>query len=242
MGLLDWTIYNDGGGIGGGNSQAVIYTDIINPISGSGSVALTHLPSDEFQSINLVPSTYPTGFENGKIRTLIRFDDMDDISSQENHAGMLAMQNVENLSEFGTTNTAYGLSVSVGEGFSPQSFRLWKFVEGLDGGSGSLNTGQALDSVALPFTLTTNSVVCMEFEWQASGQIVSELGGVLLIGRLGQSTTFDDLTTLITVVDTTSPFTTTVAESIFAGFKNQAASGTNRVTFDQTSLIELIIS
>jgi hypothetical protein len=242
MALSDWTIYSDGGTVGGGNPQGIVFTDIITPIDGAGSLVLTHAPSNEFQSINLTPSTLPTGVVAGRLRTLIRIDDLDDPSMQENHFGILSMQNVENLSEFGTTNRAYGLSVSLGEGFTPQSIRLWKFTSGLDGGTGALNLSQVIVSVSSPFTLMTGSIIALEFEWRTEPEVISQMGGALLIGRVGQASNFSDLQTVITEVDTVSPFTTTVAESIFACFKNSMGSGDNKVTFDRTALDRIILN
>ena len=242
MALSDWTSYTDGGTIGGGSPQGSVFTDIVTPIDGTGSVALTHAPSNEFQSINLVPATLPKGFEAGRMRTLIRIDDLDDPSMQENHFGILFMQSQENMADFDGGGQSYGLSLSVGEGFSPQSFRLWKFTGGLNGGSGTLDTMQILDSVALPFTLTSGIVVGIEVEWRTEPEVISEIGGALIICRAGEETDFSDLQDLITFTDTTSPYTTTVAEGIFAGFKNQMASGNNRVTFDLTTLVEIILS
>ena len=242
MPLSDWTIYKDGGTAGGGNPQGIVFTDIITPIDGAGSLVMTHTPSNEFQSINMVPATLPTGVVAGRMRTLIRIDDLDDPSMQENHFGILSMMDVENFSEFGTTNRAYGLSVSLGEGFTPQSIRLWKFTSGLDGGSGSLNLAQVITSVAPPFTFVTGSIVALEFEWRTEQAVIDQMGGALLIGRVAEGTNFNSLQTVITEVDTSSPFTTTVSESIFACFKNSMSSGDNKVTFDRTALDRIILS
>lgn len=240
MPLNDWTVYKDGGTAGGGNPKGIVYTDIITAIAGSGSLVMTHTPSNEFQSINLVPATLPTGVRAGRMRTIIRIDDLDDSSMQENHFGILSMMNVENMSEFDTSNTAYGLSASIGEGFSPQSVRLWKFNEGLDGGSsGSLNTMQILDSVSPPFTFVSGGIITLEFEWRTESEVLSQLGGALLIGRVGEETDFSDLEEVINYVDASSPYTSTVSESIFSCFKNSMSSGDNKVTFDNTTLVRI---
>jgi len=242
MSLSDWTIYSDGGTAGGGNPQGIVFSDIITPIDGASSLVMTHTPSNEFQSINLVPSTLPTGVVAGRMRTIIRIDDLDDPSMQENHFGILSMMNTENMSEFGTSNRAYGLSVSLGEGFTPQSIRLWKFTSGLDGGSGSINLSQVIVSVASPFTLITGSIITLEFEWRTEPEVISQMGGALLIGRVGQTTNFNDLQTVITQIDTSSPYITTVSESIFSCFKNSMSSGDNKVTFDRTALDRIILN
>lgn len=242
MPLSDWTIYKDGGTAGGGNPQGIVFTDIVTPIDGVGSLTMTHLPSNEFQSINMVPATYPTGVVAGRMRTLIRIDDLDDPSMQENHFGILAMQNTQNMSQFGTSRRAYAFSVSLGEGFSPQSIRLWKLINGLDGGSGSLDINQILSSVEIPFVLTTGSIISLEFEWRTEPEVISQVGGALLIGRVGQAINFSDLEEVINIADTSSPFTSTVSESIFSCFKNSMSSGNNRVTFDRTSLDRIILN
>ena len=239
MPLSDWTIYSDGGTVGGGNPQGIVFTDIVTAINGAGSLTMTHVPTNEFQSINIVPATLPTGVLAGRMRTIIRLDDIDDPTMQENHFGILSMMSTENMSQFGTTNTAYGLSLSIGEGFTPQSVRLWKFNEGLDGGSGVLNLTQVLLSVTPPFTFVPGGLVGLEFEWRAEPAFVASLGGVQLTGRVGQALDFSDLQDVITVTDSSSPYTSTVGESLFSCFKNQMASGDNKVTFDDTTLVRI---
>jgi hypothetical protein len=238
MPLNNWTIYKDGGTAGGGSPKGIVFTDIITAIDGSGSLVMTHTPSNEFQSINMVPSTLPTGVVAGRMRTIIRIDDLDDPSMQENHFGILSMMSTEDMSEFGTSNTAYGLSASIGEGFTPQSVRLWKFNQGLDGGSGSLDILQILDSVLPTFTYTSGGIIALEFEWRTEPEIVSQLGGSLLIGRVGQALDFSDLQEVINFIDVT-PYTSTVGESLFSCFKNAMASGDNKVTFDKTTLVRI---
>jgi hypothetical protein len=243
MALSDWTVFKDGG-VSISNPLGIVFTDLINPIVGAGSVILTHDPTTEFQSINLIPSTLPKGFPAGRIQTLIRFDDIDGTSAQENHAGLLCMQNNNNMAKFsvfGGTGKAYGLSVSVGEGGSPQSVNLWKFTGGIDGSSGSLPGGQLLSSVALPFVFAIGEVIALELLWRAEPEIITQVGGVLLKGRIGQTLDFSDLQEVINFVDSTSPYTSTVAEGIWAGFKNEPA-GDNRVSFDKTSLVRIVLN
>ena len=232
MPLNDWTVYRDGGG----GPTAIAFTDIVNPIVGSGSVTMTHDPGNQFQSISLSPNTLPTGFTSGRMRTLIRLDDIDGVSGQENHFGILTMQSAADMAQFGTSNQSYAASISIGEGGTPQSIRLWKLNEGLDGSSGNLNVAQVLDSVAPPFTISQGQVVGLEFQWRTDSIVTSQLGGAELIVRVGQQINFSDLQQVIGFIDTLSPYTSTVGESIFAGFKNSFSTDDKRVTFDNTSV------
>ena len=247
MSLGDWTKYRDGGSLSS-DPRGLIYTDILSPMFGTGSAVLTHEPTDEFQSINLVPATSPTGYVAGRMRTLIRLDDFDDSgvpNFEENHAGLLCMQSTENMAQFGNfggTGLSYGVSVTIAEGFSAQSIRLWKFSAGLDGSSGSLPFGDILTSVLPPFVLSQGQTIALELTWKAEPLTLLDLGGVYLRAKIGQTTDFSDLQTVITYIDAASPYTATVAESIWAGFKNVVNTSANRVTFDQTSLFRTVVT
>ena len=247
MSLGDWNSYRDGGSLSS-DAKGTIFTDVLSPMFGTGSVALSHTATTDFQSINLTPATSPTGFLSGRMQTLIRLDSFDDggtPNTQENHVGLLCLQGGENMAQFGAfggIGQCYGCSFSIGEGFSTQNVRLWKFTAGLDGSTGNLNPGQVLDSVPSPFPLTQSDIVAIEIVWSADPIVITDLGGVLLTVRVGQNSDFSDLQDVINYVDTITPYTVTVAESVWAGFKNAVSGFENRVTFDETSLFRTIIT
>ena len=238
MSLSNWTIYRDGQG----GPTGSVYIDIVNPISGSGSLVVTQLPGIELQSINITPSTLPTGVSDGRLQSLLRLDATDGVSGVESHFGFLCMQSAENMAQFGTSNTAYGFSLSVGGvGIPSSSLRLWKFSEGLDGSSGSLNASQILLSVPPPFPILQGQILAMELEWHTNSNSLSEFGGALLIGRLGQMIDFSDLQNVITFIDTT-PYTLTTSESVFAVFKNAFSTESKKVSFDNTILRRILLN
>ena len=236
MSLTDWTIYRDGGTISS-NPTAIASITTTNPLVGAGSLRVTESPGTDFQSINLVPATFPTGYLSGRMRTLIRLDNMISVSnpSHVSHAGLLCLQSVENMSKFGAfggTGKSYGASVSIGNGFSSQKINLYKFTSGLDGSSGQLLA--ALTNITPSFTLTTGSVIALELQWRADPIVVTELGGVSLKIRIGQLLDFSDLQEVIAYVDTVSPYTATVSEGLWAGLKSVSGSEAVRFTVDST--------
>ena len=247
MSLSDWTKYFDGGTFFP-NPQGLVYTDILTPLIGTGSVTFTHQPSIEFQSINVIPNILPTGYAAGRIRTLLRLDTITDTggpNSQENHAGILCMQNQENLANFGAfggVGQAYGMSVTVSEGLTVQKIRLWKFTAGLDGSTGSLNPSQILIEVTCPFVLIQGSTMCIELLWRTEPEVIADLGGAYLSVKVGQLSDFSDLTQVLSYIDVISPYTVTVTESLWVGFKNLTASPVNKITFDQTSIYRISIT
>jgi hypothetical protein len=230
MSLNDWTSYKDGGE----SSESIlglVYTDIMTPLFGTGSIRLTHSPTDEFQVINLVPATAPTGFRAGRMRSIIRLDDFDDSGNptltHENYAGFLMMQSTENMSLMGTWG-------GTGESY--------KFTAGVDGSSGSLPAAQRLAQVNVPFSLVQGSAYGFEVLWRTEQEILDDLGGAYFSIRIGEALDFSDLIEVLTYIDASAPYTVSVAESIWAGFKNTSVLSSNVVTFDNTSLYSISIA
>jgi len=243
MSINDWNIYVDGG-ILSSNPRSLVYTDILTPIVGSGSLTITQDLSADFQSIVLVPATAPTGFLTGRLRTLLRLDEMGSPSStlDVSHVGLLCMQNVENMAhfgEFGGTGQCYGASVSIENGFSTQEVHLYKFSAGIDGSTGELLA--PIDSVTLPFLVDQGDVLCLELVWRCDGETITDLGGAYFVVRVGQQADFSDLTDVIIHIDS-SPYTETDAEGVWAGFKSGSGLEAIMVTFDQTSLYRTSIT
>jgi hypothetical protein len=237
MSLAQWIIFKDGQT----TVDGLVYSDIFTPLEGISSVVFSHTPSITFQSMSLYPSFHPTGFLAGRIQTRIRLDSFDDGGSPslvENHVGLLCMQSVTNIAQFGG-GEAYAFSLSIGEGFSTQSVRLWKFSQGIDGTLGQLNVSEILVSNLPPFTLVQGGIYSIELAWRADPFTVSTIGGALLNGRIGLLADFSDLQTIVEFVDTTLPLTNTVGEGLWAGLRNTNSTIPHRVTCDKTSLYRL---
>lgn len=236
MALLDWTAYIDGGA-DESDPQGFVLTDTINPIFGSGSVAFSHNPSTEFQSMNLVPALTPTGYPYGRLQTLLRFTSGNPASEAFiNYAGILCMQNVENLAQFGTfggTGHAYGIAVMV-QNFTTSNIVLFKFTEGLDGIADDLSN-YIVVSTELPFSVGSNAVVGLEVTWAADATSVAQHDGVAITVKVGQESDFSDLAQVMSHVDgSIDPFLTTVAESLWVGMRLSDAGTPNTISFDQT--------
>lgn len=245
MALGDWNVYKDGG-VSFSDPKGIVYTNIITPIIGAGSVRLTeHLSTTAFQSINLVPATIPTGYRAGRIQTLISLDDMISVSNAGHisHAGILCMQNIENLAafgEFGGEGRAYGAAISIGNGMSSKRISLFKFTSGIDGSSGVISDS-LLTSSAVPFTVNEGDTIALELEWRTEDEVIADLGGASLIVRVGQETDFSDLEDVIIYVDTDEPFITTLCEGIWAGLKTVTGAEAVIFNFDSTSIYRISI-
>ncbi len=244
MSLNDWVTHFDGGTISS-NPKGIAYTDILSPIIGTGSVVLTNTtPTTQFQSIVLTPATAPTGFIAGRMRSRIRLDNMITVSNPTHvsHVGLLCMQSVENMAEFGAfggMGECYGMSIAIGNGFSTQAINFHKFTAGIDGSSGSIST-TVLDSAATPFSLSQGSVVSVELSWRAEPLTLTDLGGAYFVVRVGQMADFSDLQDVITYLDASSPYGVSVSEGIWAGLKSGTSAQAPKVTFDQTSIYRTI--
>lgn len=164
------------------------------------------------------------GFTVGRLRTIVELTTLPgSFGASFISFGIVAMQSQDDVT---TTGNAYNFALHMGAGGSPQSFNLNKIV-GLDGSGFGTN----LDTLAItPFT--AGSIFTMEFEWI---EAVSEIGGVQLTGKTGTATDFSDLSTVVSALDTTSPYTTSVGEGLFS--KISTVSGTSfTVLFDTTEL------
>lgn len=236
MSLTDWNVFKDGGSLSE-NIQGNVYTEIITPIDGTGSVLFTTTPSNDFQSMNVIPSIISTGYRSGRVRSLLRFKQGSPASSSFlNYAGILCMQSVTDMAKFGVfggTGQGYGMAVIIGNSFTLQEVRLLKFTSGLDGSSGNL-TPYSLSSVPLPFVLSANSVMCIELVWRTDQATLDDVGGGYFSLRVGQQQNFSDLTQVISYVDSISVYTGTVGEGLWVGMKGLSSQTSNLIAFDDT--------
>ena len=162
------------------------------------------------------------GLTRGIVRTLLRVDS----SVALNYYGIYCM-----AASINTHNTGglYALQVEIGTSSNVQIRKASSSGALGVGGAGS----QLGSSVSAQFN-TNGDIVALELFWDADNQI--EFGGTKLTAKLGTATDYSDLSTVIDVVDTTSPFTSSVAEGIFS----QHQSGSSNSVFYDETIIQLV--
>lgn len=154
---------------------------------------------------NAVPQDppYAFGLLRGAYRSLLAYGILGGAEGN-NRLGLLCMQNQDDMR---ATNggTAYGVFLG-----TDQHIRLEKLTNGL--GNTSVLLAENLDDL-----WTYDTPVALELAWDATPQTVAILGGVVLSVRIGSALDFSNLADvpgLVNYVDTSSPYTTTVMESL----------------------------
>jgi hypothetical protein len=236
MPIVDWTAYTDGG-TSFSNPQGIISTDTDTPIVGTGSVVMTAGASDDPQSMNVVPGTFPTGYRSGYVQTLLRFtqDPLTPATAYTTIGGIICMQDRENISQFGAFGGA-GRGYAAGiilQNTVPSRVALYKFTAGGMGNYSLLGTQELTSHV--DSGVNFGVVLGLRFTWYADTENLVATGGVYLKVELGQQEDFSDLSTVITYIDSSSPYVTTVAESLWAHMTGVVSETPNKVSFDNTS-------
>ena len=164
---------------------------------GGGVVGYVNTSTDSFLQLGLL---------KGSIRSLFRRGD--DASVVDHFAGLFCMASDLNAHN---TGQLYGLHVEL---MASNNIQLRKGSSG-----GVLGVGTVGTQLGSTFTADfqgAGSIVALELSWNAEEQ--SSLGGTELVVRMGFEQDFSDLVTIINVVDTTSPLTTSVAEGIWTSY------------------------
>ena len=154
------------------------------------------------------------------------------------------MQSVEDMAqfgEFGGIGQCYGASIALENGLETQEVHLYRFSAGIDGSTGQLSHYDLIDSVDLPFIAEQGNVLCFELTWRCDTETIIDLGGAYFVVRVGRLADFSDLTDVIVHIDS-DPYTSTLAEGVWAGLKSSSGLEAIMVTFDQTSLYRTSIT
>ena len=207
-----------------GKSEVSLSTSAINeaavaspfgiPIFGTGTL---HIRAGE--SMNIIP-VFPgalateRGLVAGKIRTVIRWNDLGGVS----YWGLMALQSALDMTT--GTHNAYGLACST------LSFANRIHIAQFNN---TTLTGWTSLASSPPNAFMDNIPIAVEFEWDATS-----LTSAVLTVRTGSMTDFSDLATLLTFTDIVSPHVTSVAEGLWG----TSASGPVDVYWDNTTIFK----
>jgi hypothetical protein len=173
-------------------------------------------------SVMQINSTFERGHLKGVMRTLIRRIDVGTTSSTNVAVGMYSMTNQLTAPHF--AGNMYVCRI-----LADGTVDLAKGTGGADDNMTTVGTPTSAT------WLTFGDTIALEFEWDASDQ--GGLGGTRLIGRLGTALDFTGLVEFENIVDSTSPFTTSIAEGLF--FRSHSGVSTNSFLFDKTRIQEI---
>ena len=211
MALSDWTQYE--------NQNWSFLINVTTPIVSSGTGRLAFSPISGGTSLTNIVVTALSGrtkgVTKGKLRTLFRYD-VPPTSGSVNWYGLAFMMSTEDIT--GSANY-YRAQYN----FNTGRFELVKAT------AYSVGTVLAQGPIFAP---GNNVTIGFEVEWIKD---IPELGGVAIFVKYGFATDYSDLTSVITYVDSTSPYLVSVAESIFAFTGNPNGAAWN-LDFDQTTM------
>ena len=217
MAFGDWTQYV--------NQGWVFAINVTTPLVGIGSGRFTPAPfgagTDMSNIVVTNLSGRTKGVTQGKIRSLFRYTNPPTAGTL-NGFGFTFMMSAENVST--STGNFYG----AGYDFNTGRLHIRKATLSSLSSIGS-GTGLAQSEIVTP---GNGVVMSLEVEWIAD---TVELGGTAIFVRTGSLNDFSDLTTVISYLDTATPYTTTVAESIYIITGNGIGAAWS-LDFDQTTL------
>ncbi len=215
MALTDWTKYM--------NQGWNLIINVSTPIVSSGTGRFTPAPLGSGLSFaNIVVTNLSgrtKGVIRGKMRSLFRYSSTS--GSAQGRFGFTFLQSNENLGSSTGNHYMCGYDHPTGRIILTRTTNGNLFA--------GVNTPALIQSTIV--TPGINTVFALEVEWVVD---VTELGGVAIFARFGYMTDFSDLTQQFVYLDTSSPFITSVAESVF--IHTSDTGGPWNLDFDQTSL------
>jgi hypothetical protein len=235
MAVTDWDIYKS-------DSGAIVSLDTATPMEGSSSVVLDvagTLGDSSREHIALIPSDssgLPHGFTTARLRSLIRVRNTSTGSSNRSY-GFVFQQSQDNIT--GITGECYMARLHIPQSPVARKVSLLKCTQGFnvvdifDNAPGTT----LLAEVPLSFggSIVDDDIIPFEVEWITD---LIQLNGIQVSIRHGNlnDTDFTNLNAsspVITFVDTSAPFITTVGEGIAIRHGGEAA-------FDTTILFQLV--
>lgn len=218
--------------------------DIDTPLVGTGSLLFHYSNSLVVGTLNVVPtvlSGYPEAFVAAKLRTLFHIKTFQGTNAPTlSYVGIASMQGSRNIAgQDAVGKTCYALVLKLPEALALGTVLLQIIKIHTVGSRGlqNLALGTVLASMAYPVPLTTGSTGSLELQWIAD---VLNLNGVHLVARTGTLLDYSDLTERLVVLDFDIPLVTTVGEGLFCSLQNSVSSDTKEITFDNTTLYELV--
>lgn len=234
MAVTDWDIYKS-------NAGATVNLDILTPMEGAASVVLnvaTPLGEPSREHIVLVPSDaggLPHGKLAGRLRSIIRVEDFTGANGNRSY-GFTFMMNQDDVS--GVTGECYMARLHLTQNPPSRDLSILKCTQGFNVVAvNDTAPGTSVIATTVPAFLTSllpGDTIPFEIEWIADSV---QLNGVQMKVRHGligdlDFINLDASSPVITYLDTSSPFLTTVAEGIAIRHGGQAV-------FDTTTLYEL---
>lgn len=217
----DWSVNRE-------NASPITFVVIesSSPIVGIGSLRTRIFNASPItERLTIQNNTYSNGLLAGRIRSVIRIDTL--VTDGVEHVGFLCMQN--SVTAYGGSDSAYGVTVSAGNGVSSPDVNIVKY-----------NTGFPSSPLLMDIsstTVTAGSSFVLQMDWVSS---FSLLGGTLIRGYIGVATTdFGNLVQVVEATDIGSPFLTSVAEGFIQSCHSGVAPDFD-VKWDETSIYELV--
>ena len=209
MPLADWDFFQSVGANQGLN--------LVGPIVGTSSLTATGTSFIEWHAQR--NNTFSRGFDKGKVRTLMRTNSIG-FSVSSFLPGIFCLSDVEDITPGGTS--FYCVIAK------PQNVANNVKLKKINDGIGDIDSTTSLIEGTKDFSVGTT--IALELEWIAD---LVTLGGTLLTVRVGDALDYSDLAPLMSIVDTTSPYTTGFAEGLVLQTDN---SGVYDMFFDETDI------
>lgn len=214
-----------------------VQLDVINPIVGSGSLSM-HPQGGSAEGAHLyLGGSFSKGFTKGQIRTLVNSSAPQTIRSG---FGIYFMQNqLDMVNNASSTYAFFWCNVDQGAGAS--NFNLQKITATTADlfDPRPISTHILSGSNTFNQTLALNQVLPMQVQWNLDQ---AQLGGIRITCSLGNpgDLNFNNLSTIYDLVDTVSPFTTSVAEGIGCEKSAGGFSGNDGWRADNTRIQQLV--
>lgn len=200
----------------------IIVYEVLTPLVGTGSAKFSYTNTsvghiDLSAKVGAIPGeTY--ALSHGRIRTLVK----PHFNAGNFFQGIYFMASQSYIAS--STGAYYAVNVNG----AALNFQVRKQTSG---GMSGFNTSSTLGSGG---AWVAGNTYGLEVEWH---QDIPNLNGVFITVKVGSALNFSDLTTIITLLDTSTPLSTTLGEGLFV---SNLASASGSTLFDDTRLTRLI--
>ena len=219
MSLSNWTSV-----VGTG---VTVLLEATAPIVGTGSLRINRSGSGASGSFTY-PISLPTGLAKGRLQTLFQVPTITADNTSDQLASLFFM--VSTLSSPLTIATMYGFSAicrSSSPGPGVVGCMLGK-------ATGSQNVSNQLGSYSFP-TIPPGTTIALQVDWAYDPL---QFSGTQIKARYKIGNDFLSMIEVFNIIDTSSPYTTSVAEAL--GISTSIGPSTYSVLFDETSLFDLV--
>ena len=215
MSLSNWTSV-----VGTG---VTVLLETTTPIVGTGSLRVNRSGSGVSGSFTY-PTGLPTGLSKGRLQTLFRVPTITADNGSDQLATLYFMVNTVTAPL--TAATMYGFSAVMRTTGVTGCF--------LGKGMGSQNVSNQLGSYSFA-TIPVNTTIALQVDWAYD---LVQFAGTQIKARYKVGSDFLSMTEAFNLIDTSSPYTTSVAEAL--GVATSIGTSTFGVMFDETSLFDLV--